>query len=233
MTLTVQFEKALTLATRLHRTYTRKGRDIPYIAHLLGVTSIALDHGANEDKAIAALRHDAVEDQGGAKTVNRIRRHFGSTVADIVWGCPDTDEVPTPPWRQRKEAYIAHIYSASPSVLRVSASDKLHDARAILSDYRCMGDQLWARFAGGKDGTLWYYRALVEAFQGSGMNRQLVADLDLTVTDIERLASTRAVPFPFRMTCVFATGLMVGELIQRLARLFLLRGLPSRLFRCH
>lgn len=233
MTLTVEFEKALTLATRLHATQTRKSTDIPYIAHLLGVASIALDHGANEDEAIAALLHDAVEDQGGEKTLKRIRRHFGSTVADIVWGCSDTDEVPKPPWRKRKEAYIAHVACASPSIQLVSASDKLHNARAILSDYRYVGDQLWARFTGGKDDTLWYYRALVEAFQRSGMNRQLVADLDLTVTDIERVASKRAVPFPFRMTCVFATGLMVGELIKRLSRLFLLSGLPSRLFRCH
>ncbi len=89
MTLTVQFEKALTLATRLHATQTRKGTAIPYIAHLLGVASIALDHGANEDEAIAALLHDAVEDQGGEKTLNHIRRHFGSTVAAIVWGCSD------------------------------------------------------------------------------------------------------------------------------------------------
>jgi len=233
MTLTVQFDKALTLATRLHRTQTRKGTAIPYIAHLLGMVSIALDHGANEGEAIAALLHDAVEDQGGEKTWNRIRRHFGSTVADIVWGCSDTDEVPKPPWRTRKEAYIKHVACASPSIQLVSASDKLHNAGAILSDYRWVGDTLWARFAGGKDGTLWYYRALVEAFQRSGMNRQLVADLDLTVTDIERLASKRAVPFPFRMSCVFTTGLMVGELIKRFSRLFLLNGLPSRLFRRH
>jgi len=187
MTFTAQFEKALTLATRLHATQTRKGTDIPYIAHLLGVASIALDHGANEDEAIAALLHDAVEDQGGEKTLEQIRRRFGSTVADIVWGCSDTDEVPKPPWRKRKETYIAHVACASPSIQLVSASDKLHNARAILSDYRCVGDKLWVRFTGGKDGTLWYYRALVEAFRTAGTNPQLVADLDLVVSDIERL----------------------------------------------
>ncbi len=218
MTFTAQFEEALTFATRLHATQTRKGSDIPYIAHLLGVASIALDHGANEEEAIAALLHDAVEDQGGEKTLNRIRRRFGSTVADIVWGCSDTDKVPKPPWRKRKEAYIAHVACASPSIQLVSASDKLHNARAILSDYRCVGDKLWVRFTGGKEGTLWYYRALVEAFQRSGMNRQLVADLDLTVADIERLASKHAGRFPFRMIYVFAAGLIVGELIERLYR---------------
>ncbi len=220
MALTAQFEKALTLATRLHATQTRKGSDIPYIAHLLGVASIALDHGANEDEAIAALLHDAVEDQGGEKTLNHIRRRFGSTVANIVWGCSDTDEIPKPPWRKRKEAYIAHIYSASPSIQLVSASDKLHNARAILSDYRWVGDQLWDRFTGGKDGTLWYYRALVEAFRTSGTSPQLVADLDLVVSDIERLASKRVMHFPFRMIYVFAAGWIVGELRDRLSRLF-------------
>ncbi len=218
MTFTAQFEEALTFATRLHATQTRKGSDIPYIAHLLGVASIALDHGANEEEAIAALLHDAVEDQGGEKTLQHIRRCFGSTVADIVWGCSDTDDVPKPPWKKRKEAYITHVACASPSIQLVSASDKLHNARAILSDYRCVGDKLWARFTGGKDGTLWYYRALVDAFQRSGMNRQLVADLDLTVADIERLASKHAGRFPFRMIYVFAAGLIVGELIERLYR---------------
>jgi len=220
MTFTAQFEKALTLATRLHATQTRKGTDIPYIAHLLGVASIALDHGANEDEAIAALLHDAVEDQGGEKTLNRIRRQFGSTVADIVWGCSDTDEIPKPPWRTRKEAYIKHVACASPSIQLVSASDKLHNARAILSDYRWVGDKLWARFTGGKEGTLWYYRALVEAFRTSGTNPQLVADLDLVVSDIERLASKHAVRFPFRMICVFAAGWIVGELREHLSRPF-------------
>ncbi len=199
MTFTAQFEKALTLATRLHATQTRKGSDIPYVAHLLGVASIALDHGANEGEAIAALLHDAVEDQGGEKTLNRIRRQFGSTVADIVWGCSDTDEVPKPPWRERKETYIAHVVCTSPSIQLVSASDKLHNARAILSDYRYLGDTLWARFTGGKDGTLWYYRALVEAFQRSGTNRQLVADLDLVVSDIERLGSKHAARLQFSL----------------------------------
>ncbi len=218
MTFTAQFEKALTLATRLHATQTRKGTDIPYIAHLLGVASIALDHGANEDEAIAALLHDAVEDQGGEKTLEQIRRRFGSTVADIVWGCSDTDEVPKPPWRKRKETYIAHVACASPSIQLVSASDKLHNARAILSDYRCVGDKLWVRFTGGKDGTLWYYRALVEAFRTAGTNPQLVADLDLVVSDIERLASKRAARFPFKVIYVFAAGWIVGELIERLYR---------------
>src|SRR5437588_8327976 len=132
MLLSTRFEEALVFATQLHREQTRKGTRIPYIAHLLGVTSIVLEHGGNEDEAIAALLHDAIEDQGGASTREEIRRQFGDRVVEIVDGCTDTDVMPKPPWRARKEAYLAHIIEATPSVRLVSAADKLHNARAIL-----------------------------------------------------------------------------------------------------
>jgi (p)ppGpp synthase/HD superfamily hydrolase len=186
MLLSTRFEEALVFATRLHREQMRKGTTIPYISHLLGVTSIVLEHGGNEDEAIAALLHDAIEDQGGASTREEIRRRFGDTVVAIVDGCTDAEVIPKPPWRMRKEAYIAHIAHASPSVRLVSAADKLHNARAILTDYRILGNALWRRFHGGKEGTLWYYRALVNAFQATGTT-SLIEELDRVVSEIERL----------------------------------------------
>jgi (p)ppGpp synthase/HD superfamily hydrolase len=185
--LTERFTRALTLACDLHRTQTRKGTQIPYVAHLLGVASIALEHGAVEDEAIAAVLHDAVEDQGGAPTLARIRAEFGDAVAEIVDGCTDTDVEPKPPWRPRKEAYIARIATKSRSTRLVSAADKLHNARAILADYRVLGDEVWTRFSGGRDGTLWYYRSLVDAFAGAEKSR-LVDELDRTVSELEQLA---------------------------------------------
>lgn len=188
MPLSPRFTEALTFATQLHATQTRKGSGVPYVSHLLGVASIALDYGANEDEAIAALLHDAIEDQGGAKTRAEIRRRFGDTVTEIVDGCSDTDVTPKPPWQQRKEAYIAHIPTASPSVRLVSAADKLHNARSLLRDYRIIGESLWQRFTGRKDGTLWYYRALIEAFRQAG-SMPVVDELERVVEELERLSS--------------------------------------------
>lgn len=186
--LTDRFTQALRLACELHRTQSRKGTQIPYVAHLLAVASIALEHGASEDEAIAAVLHDAVEDQGGATTARAIEQEFGQTVAQIVQACSDTDVVPKPPWRERKERYIAHVRDASPSTRLVSASDKLHNARSILADYRAIGEPLWDRFNGGKAGTLWYYRALVDAFAHHGRSR-LVDELDRVVSELEALAA--------------------------------------------
>ena len=185
--LSKRFERAFIFAQRLHTRQLRKGTRIPYISHLIGVASIALENGADEDEAIAALLHDAVEDQGGRKTLNRIRRRFGDRVASIVEGCTDAEVIPKPPWRERKEAYIAHVRYASKSVRLVSASDKLHNARAILSDFRTLGDNLWSRFNPGKEGVLWYYRSLVDAFRSHG-STPLVDELDRVVTELERMA---------------------------------------------
>ena len=191
MILSVRFQEALTFAARLHAEQLRKGSTIPYVAHLLAVSSLALQHGADEDEAIAALLHDAIEDQGGAKTREEIRRRFGDRVVAIVDGCTDSDVIPKPPRRQRKQAYIAHVRTASPSVRLISASDKLDNARAILADYRSLGESLWTRFHGGREGTLWYYRSLVEMFRKAGSNT-LVEELDRVVTEIEHLAGTEA-----------------------------------------
>jgi (p)ppGpp synthase/HD superfamily hydrolase len=183
-----RFTQALTYATELHANQVRKGSGIPYIAHLLGVASIALEYGANEDEAIAALLHDAIEDQGGAATRAEIRRRFGDNVTAIVDGCTDADTTPKLPWRQRKETYIEHISTASESVLLVSAADKLYNARSILKDYRLLGDALWERFQGGKDGTLWYYRALVDAFKKTA-STAIVDELERVVIEVEILAT--------------------------------------------
>jgi GTP pyrophosphokinase len=156
----------------------------------LSVAALVLENGGSEDEAIAGLLHDAVEDQGGAATREAIRRQFGDAVTRIVDGCTDADLTPKPPWRARKEAYIAHLRDAPPAVLRVSNADKLHNARAILADLRCHGDALWSRFNGGRDGSLWYYRALVTAYQERGSG-PLVAELDQVVTELEQMAGAR------------------------------------------
>ena len=124
--LSSRFDVAFVYASQLHKDQMRKGSQIPYISHVLAVASIALEHGADENEAIAALLHDAVEDAGGAPVREEIRKRFGEEVATIVDGCTDTDESPKPPWRTRKEAYIAHLRDAPDSVALVSAADKLH-----------------------------------------------------------------------------------------------------------
>lgn len=181
-----RFHDALRLATEWHATQRRKGTAIPYIAHLLAVAAIVLEHGGTEDEAIAALLHDAIEDQGGAPIRDEIRRHFGDHVVEIVNGCTDAEVMPKPPWRERKEAYLAHLATASPSVLLVAVADKLHNARAILADYRTLGEALWPRFNASKTEILWYYRGLVAAFRArNGLApRALVDELERVVTEI-------------------------------------------------
>jgi (p)ppGpp synthase/HD superfamily hydrolase len=194
---TVEFhqklERALSFATRLHAEQTRKGTDIPYISHLIGVAGLVMEHGGDVDETVAALLHDAIEDQGpeyegGSDNLRaEIENRFGPSVLEIVEGCTDADTEPKPPWRERKEGYIAHIKAAPSSVRLVSSADKLHNARAIVADLRVVGDGLWSRFNGGKEGTLWYYRALVTAFEQAG-GSPLVEELDRVVSEMERLA---------------------------------------------
>jgi (p)ppGpp synthase/HD superfamily hydrolase len=179
--------EAFELAVRLHADQTRKGSGAPYISHLMGVAAIALEYGADTDQACAALLHDAVEDQGGAPTLERIREAFGERVARIVAGCTDTDQTPKPPWRERKEAYIVHLAHADDSTLLVSAADKLYNLRAILTDYLAHGEDVWSRFKGGRDGSLWYYRALVEAFQKRGCHALLITELERTLRELEKV----------------------------------------------
>ncbi len=189
--LTRRFDDAFLLAHALHGTQGRKGTTRPYIAHLMGVTAIVLTHGGDEDQAIAALLHDAVEDAGGAPMLAKIREQFGDRVAQIVEGCTDSDQIPKPPWRARKESYIAHVRSAPPDVQLVSAADKLYNVREILGDFRMIGHDVWKRFHGGREGTLWYYRALVEAFRSDRATPELarlVDEFDREVSELERLS---------------------------------------------
>jgi (p)ppGpp synthase/HD superfamily hydrolase len=165
--LTQRFEAALALANRLHREQTRKSTTIPYVSHLLGVASLVLDNGGDEDEAIAALLHDAVEDQGGPDTLELVRTEFGDAVAVVVAGCSDTDQVPKPPWRARKEHHLAALRTAPRSVLLVKAADKLHNLRAILADARVIGAAVFDRFNASREETLWYYHEAAAVLDAS------------------------------------------------------------------
>jgi (p)ppGpp synthase/HD superfamily hydrolase len=169
--LTQRFTQGLELAVRAHDGQVRKGTRTPYVAHPMAVAAIALEYGADEDQAIAALLHDAVED-GGADYEHEIRERFGARVADLVMGC--TDGVPDaagqkPPWKQRKEKYLAHLEMATSDVLLVSGSDKLHNARAILGDLHTVGTSVFDRFTASREETLWYYTSLSEIFSRRGV----------------------------------------------------------------
>jgi GTP pyrophosphokinase len=166
----------------------RKGTTIPYLSHLLGACSIALEYGANEDQAIAALLHDAIEDGEPTEAARATVWGFGDEVGRIVEGCTDADAHPKPPWRARKEAYRAKLAAEDRSILLVSASDKLHNARSIVRDLRRVGDGVWARFSVPKDQTLWYYRSLVTTYRANPEHTPALLDeLDRTVTEMEAL----------------------------------------------
>lgn len=168
--LTERISQALALAIEAHTGQKRKGTDIPYVAHPMGVASIALDHGADEEQAMAALLHDAIED-GGAQYAKLIREKFGDRVADIVEGC--TDGIPDAsgkkaPWKIRKEQYLEHLKDATDDVLLVSGSDKLHNARAIVEDLLKIGPAVFNRFTATQEQTIWYYETLAEVFSQRG-----------------------------------------------------------------
>src|ERR1051325_3796667 len=189
MKLSQKFEEALVYANRMHCDQTRKKTGVPYIGHILGVAAITLEYGGNETEAIGALLHDVVEDCGGAERLVEIRNKFGDSVAKIVDGCTDADETPKPLWRERKERYIEHLKESDSPTRLVSASDKLHNTRAILADLRRHGSEVFERFIGKKDGTLWYYRALVTAFREHGDHTDLIDELDRVVTEIEAITA--------------------------------------------
>jgi len=178
-----RFDDALVYASDLHRTQTRKGSGRPYISHLLMVTAIVIENGGDEDTAIAALLHDAMEDQGGEATLKVIRDRWGDRVAGVVRECSDNEGEPKREWIERKREFVAAIAILTPEARLVALSDKLHNVRCILADYRNFGELLWERFQGGRDGTLWYYRAAVAAFRASG-NETLVQELSLVVEEL-------------------------------------------------
>jgi (p)ppGpp synthase/HD superfamily hydrolase len=201
--LSTRFSEALVLAADIHRQQSRKGTQVPYIAHVIGVASLAVEYGADEDEAIAALLHDAIEDApaalGASAVRGWIRLKFGERVLTIVEGCTDTDEVPKPPWRVRKEQYVARIEHEPPSVLLVSVADKLHNVRALQRDFRAVGEALWSRFnpEAGQAGTLGYYRGLATAFRRrfeniqDGRLRVMVEGLEREVDALEDLVGAK------------------------------------------
>jgi (p)ppGpp synthase/HD superfamily hydrolase len=182
-----RFAEAFRYAAVKHAAQRRKATSIPYVSHLLAAASLVLEAGGDEDEAIAALLHDAVEDQGGLPTLEEIRTLFGDSVAAIVQGCTDTDVTPKPPWRARKEAHLEHLRHASRSVRLVATADKLHNLRCTVADYRAEGEALWTRFNSPREDQLWYYRSIAEALKSP--DNPLVAELDRGVTELERLAA--------------------------------------------
>jgi (p)ppGpp synthase/HD superfamily hydrolase len=187
-TMTGQFSKALVYAELKHHNQVRKGGDIPYVGHLLSVASLVINDGGSEAQAIAALLHDTVEDQGGPPTLDEIRTNFGDEVARIVDECSDTDEVPKPPWLQRKQNYINHLADVGQDTLLVSVADKLDNARSMLRDYHEHGSRLWERFnRKNPQDHLWYYGELLAAYRKRGLNSWMVAELGRVVEELKRL----------------------------------------------
>ena len=183
-----RFGRALQVAAELHRSQVRKGTTVPYVSHLLGTCAIALEFGANEDEAIAALLHDVIEDVEPVEAARAAVAEFGPEVLRIVEACTDADVHPKPPWRERKVAYLVRLATEDRAAILVSASDKLHNARAIVSDLHRHGPALWERFHPDSDQP-WYYRSLVTAFRSNPQHGPaLIDELDRTVTEMERLS---------------------------------------------
>jgi len=181
-----RFGEAFLFAAEKHARQTRKKTGVPYLAHLMSVAALVLEAGGDEDQAIAALLHDVVEDCGGEPMLAEVRRRFGDRVAGIVAGCTDAYTIPKPPWRQRKLDYLDTLRGSNEDVRLVSAADKLHNVRTILADYRTTGDSVFERFSGRRDGTLWYYRAVLDVLCFGKRNR-LVEELERVVTELETL----------------------------------------------
>jgi GTP pyrophosphokinase len=183
--------EAVTFALDIHAAQVRKGAETPYIGHLLGVASLVLEHGGDEEQAIGGMLHDAIEDCGVEQEAV-IAARFGARVASIVRGCTDAVTIPKPPWQARKEAYIAHLEQASPDILLVSCADKLYNARAILTDLRTHGLAVFDRFTAGQDGTLWYYGALSDQFRRllpGALSRELEETVQRIKECVRRMAT--------------------------------------------
>ena len=164
--LTDKFSNALVYAERLHRRQRRKGNDIPYVAHLLAVSTTVLEYGGDEDTAIAGLLHDAVEDQGGLPTLREIEANFDSRVAAIVEACTDSvseDPAAKLPWEERKRSYLARLAQAEADVALVAVADKIHNLSAMIRDVRRDGPAAMNRFKAPPERQLWYFREVVKA----------------------------------------------------------------------
>jgi (p)ppGpp synthase/HD superfamily hydrolase len=183
-----RLQRAFRYAAEKHAGQTRKQTAVPYLSHLMAVASLVLEAGGDEDMAIAALLHDVVEDCGGMPRLREVRKQFGPRVAKIVKGCTDSFVEPKREWAERKKDYLRELKHADAETRLVSASDKLHNVRTILADYRLDGEDVWKRFSGKKEGTLWYYRALSDEYRRRKPNR-ITRELDLAVAELERAVS--------------------------------------------
>ena len=180
----LRLQRAFAYAAKMHDGQARKATAVPYLSHLMAVASLVLEAGGDEELAIAALLHDVVEDCGGMPRLREIRKMFGGRVADIVEGCTDSFVEPKPEWAERKRGYLEEVKHADAETRLVSASDKLHNVRTILADYRKDGDAIWVRFNGKKEGTLWYYRALSDEYARTP--NRITRELAITVEQLER-----------------------------------------------
>ena len=186
-----RLQRAFRYAAEKHAGQTRKQTAVPYLSHLMAVASLVLEAGGDEDMAIAALLHDVVEDCGGMPRLREIRKQFGPRVARIVEGCTDSFGEPKPEWIERKKNYLREVKHADAETRLVSASDKLHNVRTILADYRKDGEAIWKRFNGKKEGTLWYYRALSDEYQRRSPNRN-TRELEIVVAELERTVGEKS-----------------------------------------
>ena len=185
---TDRFVAAFRYAAKLHASQPRKGTDIPYISHLMAVAAIVLEQGGDDDQTVAALLHDAIEDHpDDGRTRDTIRARFGDRVATLVEACTDADTHPKPPWGERKERYLEHLPQAPRAAHLIVLADKLHNARAILADHRAVGERVWERFNVSKQATLWYYRALADAFARLEPGH-LTAEFERVVAELEKEA---------------------------------------------
>jgi (p)ppGpp synthase/HD superfamily hydrolase len=181
--------KAFELAATLHRDQERKGEGVPYLTHLMAVAALVGEYGGDEDQVIAALLHDAAEDQGGDETLGRIRETFGAPVAEYVAACSDTTASPKPPWRARKEAFLARLTAMPAEARLIVAADKVHNALTIVRSLRRHGEAVWDRFKGGKEGTLWYYSEVVRGLS-EGWEHPILNEVSYAVDRLHRTAFT-------------------------------------------
>ena len=190
-------DRAYLYAAEAHRHDTRKGSGVPYLSHLLGVASLVLEHGGDEEQAAAALLHDVVEDHGGVARLDDVRREFGEGVAAIVADCSDslvdtTAGEEKEAWRPRKESYLAHLATVPTRSLLVTAADKLHNARSLVIDHRAVGPALWSRFnAPDPESQLWYHRRVADVI-AERLGGPLADELVRTVGELERLVAAEA-----------------------------------------
>jgi (p)ppGpp synthase/HD superfamily hydrolase len=197
--LTARFTSAIDYARHIH-IERRKGTDVPYLAHLLGVVSLVMGEvgyvrfPVTEDMVIAALLHDAAEDHGGLPRLRDIEHNFGSNVTRMVAGLSDSlteDPSKKQSWLERKQTYIQRLREEPADVQLISVADKLYNARAILEDYREVGPRVWERFKRGRNDQIWYFEELIKVFKLSGVNR-IVGELERVVNNLKQISAEEA-----------------------------------------